>query len=111
MKPDTPVVDEPVQIEDWSPRNSNREYAGEIDVRGEFVIVLGAQETAGRLDADDPEGPYAAARELVERAVARGEPRSAAVRRLATLWGLERRRLWNLAHADGAAPEDIDDER
>ena len=84
--------------------------AGEIDVRGEFVIVVGAQEVESLPNADDPEGPYAAALELVERAVAEGESRSAAIRRIATLWGLERRRLWNLAH-DDAAPESVDDER
>jgi hypothetical protein len=81
--------------------------AGEIDARGEFVIVVGAQEGAELPGTDDPEGPYAAAHELVERAVAAGESRSAAIRRIATLWGLERRRLWNLAH-DDAAPEGID---
>ena len=84
--------------------------AGEIDARGEFVIVVGAQEAADLPSTDDPEGPYAAALELVERAVAAGESRSAAIRHIATLWGLERRRLWNLAH-DDAAPESVDDER
>jgi 16S rRNA (cytidine1402-2'-O)-methyltransferase len=84
--------------------------AGEMDARGEFVIVVGAQERADLLAIDDPEGPYAAALELVGRAVTAGEPRSAAIRRIATLWGLERRRLWNLAH-DDAAPESVDDER
>jgi 16S rRNA (cytidine1402-2'-O)-methyltransferase len=84
--------------------------AGEIDARGEFVIVVGAQEAAELPNTDDPEGPYAAALELVERAVAAGESRSAAIRRIAMLWGLERRRLWNLAH-DDAAPERVDDER
>jgi len=83
--------------------------AGEIDARGEFVIVVGAQEAASLPSSDDPEGPYAAALELVERAVAAGESRSTAIRRVATLWGLERRRLWNLAHDDGA-PEGIDPE-
>jgi 16S rRNA (cytidine1402-2'-O)-methyltransferase len=84
--------------------------AGEIDARGEFVIVVGAQEAANLSGSDDPEGPYAAARALVERAVTAGESRSTAIRRVATLWGLERRRLWNLAH-DDAAPESVDDER
>ncbi|WP_238147151.1 transglycosylase domain-containing protein [Rhizorhabdus dicambivorans] len=40
MKPDTPVVDEPVDINGWSPRNSNREYAGEIDVRTAFAFSI-----------------------------------------------------------------------
>ncbi len=84
--------------------------AGEIDARGEFVIVVGAQEAADLPGTYHPEGPYAAALELVERAVATGESRSAAIRRIATLWGLERRRLWNLAH-DDAEPESVDDER
>jgi 16S rRNA (cytidine1402-2'-O)-methyltransferase len=83
--------------------------AGEIDARGEFVIVVGAQEVESLPSSDDPEGPYAAALELVERAVKAGESRSAAIRRIATLWGLERRRLWNLAH-DDAAPEGINAE-
>ena len=80
--------------------------AGELDARGEFVIVVGAQAASDLPDTDDPEGPYAAALELVGRAVTAGESRSAAIRRIATLWGLERRRLWNLAH-DDVAPEGI----
>ncbi|WP_235399044.1 transglycosylase domain-containing protein [Sphingomonas sp. SRS2] len=40
MKPDTPVTDEPVDIDGWSPRNSNREYAGEIDVRTAFAFSI-----------------------------------------------------------------------
>jgi 16S rRNA (cytidine1402-2'-O)-methyltransferase len=82
---------------------------GEMETRGEFVIVVGAQEREIAPSSDDPDGPYAAALELVERAVTAGESRSAAIRRVATLWGLERRRLWNLAH-DDAAPESVDDE-
>lgn len=35
--PDDRVVDEPVTIEGWSPRNSNASYAGEIDVRTAFA--------------------------------------------------------------------------
>jgi 16S rRNA (cytidine1402-2'-O)-methyltransferase len=84
--------------------------AGEIDARGEFVIVVGAHEVESLPSSDDPEGPYAAALELVGRAVTAGESRSAAIRRIASLWGLERRRLWNLAH-DDAEPESVDDER
>ena len=83
--------------------------AGELDARGEFVIVVGAQAASDLPDTDDPEGPYVAALELVGRAVTAGESRSAAIRRIATLWGLERRRLWNLAH-DDVAPEGIDAE-
>lgn len=73
---------------------------GEIDGRGEFVIIVGAEEGVLLSDVDDPDGPYAAALDRVNRAVAGGEPRSAAVRRVAALWGLERRRLWSLAHHD-----------
>ncbi|MBO9519170.1 MAG: PBP1A family penicillin-binding protein [Porphyrobacter sp.] len=35
--PDDRVVDEPVTIQGWSPRNSNGSYAGEIDVRTAFA--------------------------------------------------------------------------
>ncbi|MGC1271401.1 MAG: penicillin-binding transpeptidase domain-containing protein, partial [Croceibacterium sp.] len=35
--PDDRVVDEPVTIEGWSPRNSGGSYAGEIDVRTAFA--------------------------------------------------------------------------
>lgn len=35
--PDDPVVDEPVTIEGWSPRNSGGNYAGPIDVRTAFA--------------------------------------------------------------------------
>ncbi len=40
MKPDTPVTDEPVDIDGWSPRNSNREYAGAIDIRTAFAFSV-----------------------------------------------------------------------
>jgi penicillin-binding protein 1A len=35
--PNDRVVDEPVTIDGWSPRNSSRDYAGEIDVRTAFA--------------------------------------------------------------------------
>ena len=35
--PDDPVVDEPVTIQGWSPRNSGGSYAGPIDVRTAFA--------------------------------------------------------------------------
>ncbi|KPL69411.1 penicillin-binding protein [Erythrobacter sp. SG61-1L] len=35
--PDDKVVDEPVTIDGWSPRNSGGSYAGEIDVRSAFA--------------------------------------------------------------------------
>nr|WP_227711237.1 PBP1A family penicillin-binding protein [Novosphingobium ovatum] len=37
VKPDDPVVDEPVTIDNWSPRNSGGSYAGQIDVRTAFA--------------------------------------------------------------------------
>ena len=40
MKPETPVTDEPVDIDGWSPRNSNREYAGAIDIRTAFAFSI-----------------------------------------------------------------------
>ncbi len=36
-KPDDAVVDEPVTIDGWSPRNSGGSYAGQIDVRTAFA--------------------------------------------------------------------------
>jgi penicillin-binding protein 1A len=36
-KPDDPVVDEPVNIEGWSPHNSGGTYAGQIDIRTAFA--------------------------------------------------------------------------
>lgn len=73
---------------------------GEIDGRGEFVIVVGSDESAGvataKGGADD--GPYRAALDAVASAQRAGASRSDAVRRVAAEWGLERRRLWSLAH-------------
>ena len=40
VKPDTAVTDEPVDIDGWSPRNSNRKFAGEIDVRTAFAFSI-----------------------------------------------------------------------
>ncbi len=37
ISPDDKVVDEPVEIEGWSPHNSGGTYAGEIDVRTAFA--------------------------------------------------------------------------
>ncbi|MEY4160527.1 MAG: hypothetical protein RLZZ136_1148 [Pseudomonadota bacterium] len=36
-KPDDSVVDEPVTIDGWSPKNSHGDYAGQIDVRTAFA--------------------------------------------------------------------------
>jgi penicillin-binding protein 1A len=37
VKPDDPVVDQPVNIDGWSPQNSGHSYAGKIDVRTAFA--------------------------------------------------------------------------
>ena len=37
VKPGDPVVDQPVTIDGWSPRNSGGKYAGQIDVRTAFA--------------------------------------------------------------------------
>ncbi|MGD9811551.1 MAG: transglycosylase domain-containing protein, partial [Sphingobium sp.] len=38
--PQTGIVDEPVTIEGWSPRNSNGRYSGEIDIRTAFAYSV-----------------------------------------------------------------------
>ncbi|MEO8722053.1 MAG: PBP1A family penicillin-binding protein [Sphingobium sp.] len=38
--PDTSVVDEPVTIDGWQPRNSSGHYSGEIDVRTAFAYSI-----------------------------------------------------------------------
>ncbi|HEX3063999.1 MAG TPA: PBP1A family penicillin-binding protein [Dongiaceae bacterium] len=37
VKPDDPVIDQPVNIDGWSPQNSGHAYAGKIDVRTAFA--------------------------------------------------------------------------
>ncbi len=37
VKPDDPVIDQPVDIDGWSPQNSGHSYAGQIDVRTAFA--------------------------------------------------------------------------
>jgi 16S rRNA (cytidine1402-2'-O)-methyltransferase len=69
---------------------------GEVDGRGEFVIVLG--ETSEVVESADAGGAYPAALAAVEERVASGASRSDAVRSIASEWGLERRRLWAAAH-------------
>jgi penicillin-binding protein 1A len=39
-KPDDQVVDEPVTIEGWSPRNSSRRFSGAVDLRTAFAYSL-----------------------------------------------------------------------
>ncbi len=71
---------------------------GEVDGRGEFVIVLG--ETSAVAEFTDAGGAYPAALAAVEERVAAGASRSDAIRSIAAEWGLERRRLWAAAHED-----------
>ncbi|HEX8446520.1 MAG TPA: PBP1A family penicillin-binding protein [Sphingomonas sp.] len=40
MTPSTPVVDEPVTIDGWSPRNSSRRFSGQIDLRTAFAFSI-----------------------------------------------------------------------
>jgi penicillin-binding protein 1A len=37
VKPDDPVIDQPVNIDGWSPQNSGHSYAGQIDIRTAFA--------------------------------------------------------------------------
>ncbi|MDO6415986.1 PBP1A family penicillin-binding protein [Sphingomonas sp. BIUV-7] len=40
VKPGDPVVDEPITIDNWSPRNSSRRFLGPIDVRTAFAFSI-----------------------------------------------------------------------
>lgn len=40
VKPDDAIVDEPVDIDGWSPRNSNGKFAGPIDIRTAFAFSI-----------------------------------------------------------------------
>ncbi len=40
VKPDDPIVDEPIDILGWSPRNSNGKYSGNIDIRTAFAFSV-----------------------------------------------------------------------
>nr|WP_243395633.1 PBP1A family penicillin-binding protein [Sphingomonas oleivorans] len=40
MKPTDPVVDEPVTIDGWSPRNSSRRFNGAMDLRNAFAFSV-----------------------------------------------------------------------
>jgi len=77
--------------------------SGEIDGRGEFVIVLG--ETLDVATEPDADGAYPAALDAVHQRMAEGSSRSDAVRGIAAAWRLDRRRLWSLAHRDAAEGE------
>ena len=71
---------------------------GDVDGRGEFVIVLA--ETRDVAVSADSGGAYPAALVAVEERVAAGASRSDAIRSIAAEWALERRRLWAAAHED-----------
>jgi penicillin-binding protein 1A len=40
MKPSDPVVDEPITIDGWSPRNNSRRNLGQIDIRNAFAFSI-----------------------------------------------------------------------
>jgi len=40
VKPSDPVVDQPITIDGWSPRNSSRRFLGQIDVRNAFAFSI-----------------------------------------------------------------------
>ena len=40
VKPADPVIDQPITIDGWSPRNSSRRFLGEIDVRNAFALSI-----------------------------------------------------------------------
>jgi penicillin-binding protein 1A len=40
MKPSDPVVDQPITIDGWSPRNDSRRFLGQIDLRNAFAFSI-----------------------------------------------------------------------
>ena len=78
--------------------------SGEVDGRGEFVLVVGAEPPHARETVGG--GAYPAAIAAVESAIAAGASRGDAVRRVAAEWHLERRRLWSLVHDAADSPRD-----
>ncbi|WP_253717554.1 transglycosylase domain-containing protein [Sphingomonas sp. AP4-R1] len=40
VKPGDPVTDEPITIDNWSPRNSSRRFLGDIDIRTAFAFSI-----------------------------------------------------------------------
>jgi 16S rRNA (cytidine1402-2'-O)-methyltransferase len=75
---------------------ADRSRSGELTLRGEFVIVVGARGTddAGAVAATAAEDRLAAALLEVERRVAAGSPRGEAARDVAAATGVPRRRLY-----------------
>jgi len=70
-----------------------------IPARGEFVLVVGAFEGAGRSSVADDEAAEEGARADVERLVGEGIARGEAARRVSAATGIPRRRLY------GAGPD------
>ena len=88
---------------------ADRAAAGEIDGRGEAVIVLGRQApprspVAARAAVTDPDEALIAARAEVERLVEAGLARGAAARRVSGSTGLPRRALYGAAARSGSVP-------
>jgi 16S rRNA (cytidine1402-2'-O)-methyltransferase len=75
---------------------ADRARSGELTLRGEFVIVVGAGgiDEAGAVAATAAEDRLAAALLEVERRVAAGSPRGEAARDVAAATGVPRRRLY-----------------
>lgn len=48
--PDDPAIDEPIDIAGWSPRNSNNQFAGNIDIRTAFAFSINT--VAAKLGAE-----------------------------------------------------------
>jgi 16S rRNA (cytidine1402-2'-O)-methyltransferase len=77
---------------------ADRARSGELTLRGEFAIVVGARPERSAQDALRDADPAAGLAE-VERLVAAGTPRGEAARQVAAATGIPRRRLY-------AAPDD-----
>ena len=77
---------------------ADRARSGELTLRGEFALVVGARPERSSLDAARDADPAAALAE-VERLVAAGTSRGDAARQVAAATGIPRRRLY-------AAPDD-----
>jgi len=72
---------------------ADRARSGELTLRGEFALVVGARPERSSLDAARDVDPAAALAE-VERLVAAGTPRGDAARQVAAATGIPRRRLY-----------------
>jgi 16S rRNA (cytidine1402-2'-O)-methyltransferase len=72
---------------------ANRARSGELTLRGEFALVVGARPERSSRDASRDADPAAALVE-VERLVAAGTPRGEAARQVAAATGIPRRKLY-----------------